>query len=336
MRAVFRYSLAVWLLVITSAMGNPHRILVPALYRLTLSRQVAERVESYRQELPEQLAAEIEAAMVKYRAELAGRIRLSLTEAFGDEAPERFSAFIAKFSQAEHEDDRNYLEALVAALELPAQVLTPTTFGELQLLYGATVLEGEIESAGRFLGDIESWVVLKGEVEDMPPLQAWLEREVVPEREMEAPTRPHNRLRAAEAKTQPKVLVGEGADDTLDKFGAARSTRRAKALADAQAGMQQVASERAAAEEEAAAKKMAQAQAEAESIRRRAEQLAAVEHEAIEQRRNSWSGRLKAVLTTAISVTSGAFLGNVGSRAGEAAADAVFNTDRRHHHGGHP
>jgi hypothetical protein len=93
--------------------------------------------------------------------------------------------------------------------------------------------------------------------------------------------------------------------------------------------------ERRAAEDEAAARKLAAAQAEADAVRKQAEKLAAAESEAIEQRRNSWSGRLKSVLTTAIGATSGAFLGNVGSRAGEAAAEALFNSDGHHRRGGH-
>ena len=62
--------------------------------------------------------------------------------------------------------------------------------------------------------------------------------------------------------------------------------------------------------------------------------VSAAQSEAIEQRKNSWSGRLKSVLTATIGATSGAFLGNVGSRAGEAAANAIFS-EEGHHGRGH-
>jgi capsule polysaccharide export protein KpsE/RkpR len=110
----------------------------------------------------------------------------------------------------------------------------------------------------------------------------------------------------------------------LASFSASRSERRAKALEEAQAGMQQVAAERQAAEQEYAAAKTAAAQAEADAMRKHADKLAAAEQEALEQRKNSWSGRLKQIVSTTIGAAGGAFFGGVGSRAGEAAANAVF------------
>lgn len=122
--------------------------------------------------------------------------------------------------------------------------------------------------------------------------------------------RRRNPLRDAEAPPAayrpPSV---EGPAGGLDSFGAARTARREKALEVAKVGMSQVAEERRAAEEEEASRKTAAAQAEAE---------------ALEQRKNSFAGRVKQVLTATISAAGGAFFGGIGSRAGEAAAEAVF------------
>ena len=143
-----------------------------------------------------------------------------------------------------------------------------------------------------------------------------------------------NPLREAEAASEDfSGDGGEGSAGILESFGEGRKARRIKALEEAKAGMRQVAEERRAAEDEEAGKKMVAAQAEAEAVRKQAEKLAATQAQAIGQRRNSWSSRLKSVLTTTIGATSGVFLGEVGGRAGRAAADAVFNTDIDHPHG---
>jgi hypothetical protein len=110
----------------------------------------------------------------------------------------------------------------------------------------------------------------------------------------------------------------------LDSFAQARQDRRQRALEEAQAGMQQVASERDAAEREYAARKTASAQAEAEAIKRQADKLASTETEALEQRKNSWGNKLKGILSATIGAATGAFTGGIGTEAGTRLADAIF------------
>lgn len=121
------------------------------------------------------------------------------------------------------------------------------------------------------------------------------------------------------------VQAGEEALSPLDTYGSMRDKKRDKMLKEAQAGMQQIASERKAAEEEYAARKMAAAQKEAEATKRHAESLAAVEQQALEQRQRSWGNRLKRIVGATISATGSAFLGDIGARAGTEAANALFN-----------
>jgi FtsZ-binding cell division protein ZapB len=106
-----------------------------------------------------------------------------------------------------------------------------------------------------------------------------------------------------------------------------RKKRSERRLEEAQAGMEQVASERQAAEEEYAAKKTAAAQAEAEAMKRHADKLAATEKDALEQRKNSWVNRLKSIVGATVSAATGAFTGGIGTRAGQEAANAIFRPE---------
>ena len=45
----------------------------------------------------------------------------------------------------------------------------------------------------------------------------------------------------------------------------------------------------------------------------------------LEQQQNSWGNKLKTVVGTTISAAGGAFLGGIGTQAGQKAADALFN-----------
>ncbi|MBO4448059.1 MAG: hypothetical protein J5807_01065, partial [Kiritimatiellae bacterium] len=76
--------------------------------------------------------------------------------------------------------------------------------------------------------------------------------------------------------------------------------------------------------EEYNAKKQAAAAAEAAAMQAQAQKLAAAEQEAVEQDQNSWKTRVKGIVSSAAGAAGSAFLGGVGSRVGEAAAQAVF------------
>ena len=88
--------------------------------------------------------------------------------------------------------------------------------------------------------------------------------------------------------------------------------------------MAQVSEERRIADEEYNAKKQAAAAAEAAAMQAQAQKLAAAEQEAVVQDQNSWKTRIKGIVSSAAGAAGSAFLGGVGSRVGEAAAQAVF------------
>ena len=312
--------------------------LLKARFRLDVSEQVGLQAEKLAAPCGEADAAEVAAAADAWKAREIGAIRAALEARFGEKAREAFGTFADTYAKAEAAGDTAFLRNLAG--EVGGWDETPADYAALREGAVQSMLRDEIAAAGRFLADVQTWVALKAEAKDVPPLAAWLARGAAPagagEVASDKPARPakRNRLRDSEAQAESFEAEPEEDSGALEGFGAARQARREKALEAARAGMQQIAEERRAAEEELAAKKTAAAQAEADAVRKQAEKLAAAQSEAIEQRKNSWSGRLKSILTATIGATSGAFLGNVGGRAGEAAANAIFN-EEDHHGRGH-
>lgn len=316
----------------------PQALLLKAMFRLDVAQQVANQAAKIAEPCEADVAAEIVAAAKTYQGREAGAIRDALESAFGERARPAFGDFVDAYAKASEAGNEAFLATLTEAVggwgDAP-----PADYAALRQGMVQRVLREEIAAAGRFLADVQTWLDLKGRAEDVPPLAAWVDRAGEPAattRQVVKRRKPAKRNPLRDAEAPAETFEGEpgGGEGSLEGFGAARKERREKALQDAQAGMQQVAEERRAAEEELAAKKTAAAQAEADAVRKQAEKLAAAESEAIEQRKNSWSGRLKSVLTATIGATSGAFLGNVGGRAGEAAANAIFN-EEGHHGRGH-
>ncbi len=317
---------------------KPQALLLKAMFRLDVAGLVANQAAKIAEPCHPDVAAEIVAAAKTYQGREAGAIRGALEAAFGERARGAFGDFVDAYAKASETGNAAFLATLAEAVggwgDAP-----PADYAALRQGMVQRVLREEIAAAGRFLGDVQTWVDLKSGADDVPPLAAWIDRAApVGGATRQVVKRPKpakgNPLRDSEARAEDFEGESGGGGGALAGFGAARKERREKALQDAQAGMQQVAEERRAAEEELAAKKTAAAQAEADAVRKQAEKLAAAQSEAIEQRKNSWSGRLKSVLAATIGATSGAFLGNVGGRAGEAAANAIFN-EEDHHGRGH-
>ena len=216
----------------------------------------------------------------------------------------------------------------------------PAGYAALRAEVAKDGIGGEISEAGKFLGNVQSWLRLR-ENGDVPPLQAWLARDDVADEkskveksnvESAKPKKKKKRksgnpLRDAEADPG-EFIEQEGEVSALDSFNAARDARRQKALQDAESGMAQVAEERRAADEEYNAKKQARAEAEAAALQAQAQKLAAADQEAVQQDLNSWKSRLKGIASSAISATGGAVLGTVGTRIGQEAANAVFNNKK--------
>ena len=289
-------------LVLGADTADRCRELMSALLRFELAGQVVVNARK--------LSAEpaVTAAADAYRGRVMARIRAGLTDLCGDAgaAQREFGAFV---------------DAVKAS---------PKDYASLRAELAKGELAPDVAAAGRFLGDVEAWLRLKAKGETVP-LDVWLARDENPVAENpsaaakpKAAKRKANPLRDSEADAGTFVEARDDGNSALRSFGAAHKARCAKALKDAEVGMQQVAAARKLADEEANAKKLAAAQAESAAQQAQAARLAAAEKEAVIQDQNSWKTRLKGVLTTAIGAAAGAFTGPIGARAGEAAAQAVF------------
>lgn len=334
--------------IAAAAGGGDTELLVRSYFLFRMASQVTGQAVELGKPAGGEAAAQVAAAAEEWGRARNDEIRAALEQRFGGNARATFGGFVSDYTAAETASDAKYLAGLARAA---GWAPPPGDYAALREQMVQGPIAGDIASAGRFLGEIQTWLDVRSKAADAPPLRLWLDRgqsatsaapapPAPPGPQAVAPAgqddgearvvvpkgtfRPVNPLRDAEAPAgEYRAPEGEAAG-TLDAFGAARGERRKKALDEAQAGMQQVAEERRAAEEEYAAKKTAAAQAEAEAVKKHAERLAAAEAEALEQRKNSWVGRLKQIASSAIGATSGAFLGGIGSRAGEAAAESVF------------
>ncbi len=319
------FAFAVLAAASTAAPAAGDAILLRSLFRFRIATQVAAQAGELGTKAGAAAAAQVTAAAEAWGRDANETIREDLEAELGAGARGVFSDFVAAFSSAERTADAAYLAALSGRLGWPHP---PADYDALRGQVVQVALRDEVAEAGRFLGEVQTWLDVRARTPGTPPLREWLDRgetAAPPSAAAPAPpARPVDPLRQAEAPAGEFRAPELEAGSSLDAFGATRNERRTKAVEEAQAGMQLVADERRAAEDERAARKLSAAQAEVEAVKKHAEKLAAAETEALEQRKNSWSGRIKQVLTATISAAGGAFLGNVGSRAGEAAAEAVF------------
>jgi hypothetical protein len=176
-------------------------------------------------------------------------------------------------------------------------------------------------SGARLLSEMQTWMEVRARDPSAPSLDAWIERGSPSS--PPSPT-PANPLAVAEARAPAWDGATSAPAGALEAFAQRRRERRALALEQAQAGMQQMAAEREAFEQEAAARALAQAQADAEAMKAQAQRIAGAEEEAMKQRENSWGNRLKRIAGGTVSATIGAFTGGVGAEAGRRAAAEIF------------
>ena len=298
-------------------------VLLNAYTRFVLAREVQAQALNLAKPLPESDAKQIAEQANSWMASETVDLRTGLDACFGEAARDRFSTFVAEYTTAERTNDLHYLGRLAGDAKLGS---TPLEFSEMRRLVLDKWLSAPFEKGGRLLGEMQTWAEVRAKNPQTPPLSAWLARGNTPVVTVPAaPSKPVNPLAAAEAEvpewTPP---VDSSPANPMDAFAQSRSEKRDRALQDAQAGMQQMAMERQAAEQEYAAKKMAAAQADAEAMRAQAQKLASVEKEAIDQRANSWSGRLKNIVSATVGAATGAFTGGIGAEAGRQAANALF------------
>lgn len=305
------------------------QLLLCSLFRCQIAEQTARQAAQIAAQSGAMAAAEVAAAADRWRHRVLDSIRRELEAAIGESARQSFSEFVSAYTTAESAQDTAFLAGLARTLQwAPA----PADYEAFRAELIARHLAKDLASAAQFLGELQTWIDLQRRSRDVPPLTLWLERTsvansgvaVASTRPPQRTFKPSNPLRDAEVPTGEFVGIEEPAASGLEALRGSRAARREKAREVAEAGMQQVAEERRSEEEGLAAKKTTAAQAEAEALKRHAEKLAAAEQEAIEQRKHSWAGRLKQIISTTMGAAGGAFFGSVGNRAGEAAAEAVF------------
>jgi hypothetical protein len=302
-------------------------VLLEAYTQFVLASEVQSQALQMAKPLPEAEAKQIAEQASDWMTSQSEQLRAGLDQQFGDQARVQFSDFVAEYTTAEQNQDPLFLSQLAASLQL---VPTPTDYAALRRAVMDQQLSIPFREASRLLGEMQTWAEIRALSPKTPPLSAWLTREKktvapTPAAPLAAPAKPVNPLMAAEASAPEWTAPATPpAANPMDAFAQSRQAERAQALSDAQAGMQQMAMERQSAETEYAAKKMAAAQADADAMRAQALKLAAVEQEAIDQRANSWSGRLKKIVSATVGAATGAFTGGIGAEAGRQAAEALF------------
>ena len=296
--------------------GGDATVLLSAYYRYVLAQQVPPQTQTLIAHAPADCQQPIQAALQEWVTGSQKRIRDDLQRQFGAQARDHFEKFVTDYANAESHGDAAFLAKLAADVGLKPP---PANYGDLRRVTFLSRLKPEVEGVSRLLSEIQTWLDLKRRRTDVPSLPIWLHRS-----ERGTPPAAPPTLATAEAASEAVDAPDSGASSTLDSFTAMRKARREKAQQQAQAGMQQVAAERAAAEQEYGAKKLAAAQAEADNIKRQAEKLAQGEKDALDQEANSWEQQLKGLVGATISAGVGAFTGTLGAQAAIKAANHVF------------
>ena len=317
--------LAGWTTAIAAPPATDAGLLLAAYTRFVLAREVQTQALQLAKPIPESEARQIADQAAAWMTAETGQMRSQLEARFGEASRDRFAEFVAAYTAAEGTNDLHYLGRLAGEAKLGA---TPLEFSALRRLVIDQWLAEPFAAGSQLLGEMQTWADLRARNPPTPPLAAWLARaEPVAAAAPPPAAKPGNPLAAAEAGVPEFIAPPAGPPaNPMDAFAQSRTEKRDRALQDAQAGMQQMAMERQAAEQEYAAKNMADAQADAEAMRAQAQKLAAVEQEAIDQRANSWMGRLKNIVSATVGAATGAFTGGIGAEAGRQAADALFQT----------
>jgi hypothetical protein len=326
-----------WLLPVIATLGcwgatpSPNAtVLLRSYYRYLVTQQVGEQVQTLTAQLPKHDMAEVQAAMAAWTGQRMEVVRQELLAQFGEEGRLKFEKFFTAYSAAESKNDPQFLHAIGDALG--ANQPYPADFAALRQLGVTAWLQPDIQASSRFLTDVQMWLQLKDRTPNMPPLAAWLARDLPapkPVAKVRAAPRPPPTIAQQLAGAEAPLPEFKPEDETtianpLDSFIAQRKERRDRIAKEAQEAMASVAAERQQAEQELAAKKQAEAQADAEAVKNHAQRLAQAENDAMEQEKNSWTTKLKGLVGATISAAGGAFFGGIGAQAGQMAANLIF------------
>jgi hypothetical protein len=293
------------------------RCLTTAYFKIALTDELSGQAARLTAGAADDCKLEVDEVVAKWKGAQLEGVRLSLTNTFGHAAREQLEAFVTQFTEAESKSDAAFLAGMARR---PGLSPAPANYAELRKAIAEGWIKGEVESASRLLSEIQVWLALKGRDPSTPPLYAWIHSSRA------APLRPSLALAepAAPAFVEPDTAEGSS---PLDSFAASRKDRLDKKHELARAGIQQINTEREAWEQEYGAKKLAAAQVDAENVKRQADALVETEKQALEQRKNSWSMKIKTVLGSTVSAFTEAVVGTVGKRAADKAANAIFDTN---------
>ncbi len=302
-------------------------VLLRAYTRYVLAQEINNQILQMAKPLPKEAAEQVQNQANVWIDSETTRLREDLSDRFGDNAKNIFAEFVAEYTTAESKKDLQYLGRLADAAGLKTK---PKTFPELRRHVMEGWLAEPFARGSKLLGGIQAWTERLETTSSPLTLSVWLARSQAADPAgpsvASKPKPPVNPLAAAEAPAPEFTPMPEGGTvNPMEAFAQSRQSKRERAMQEAQAGMQQLAMERQAAEQEYAARKTAEAQADADAMRAQAQKLAAVEQEAVDQRANSWMGRLKGIVSATIGAATGAFTGGIGTEAGRRAADALFH-----------
>lgn len=303
--------------------GKDLAVMVKSQLKLSLCEQAADNAKGMAAKAAAKAdGSEVEKAVDVWWEQSVLAIRSDLEKQFGEEARGKFDKYMVDQAAAEKKGDKEFLALAAQSLAIEP---VPADFVALRKQALEMALKDDMQAASKWLGDIETWLDLRKQGKEVPPLGIWLTRAIKSSAMTKTPpAKKVDPLQSAEVEVEEFKPEKDGGDSPLDNFSAQRNQRREKAMKEAQAGMAQVAAERQAAETEYAAKKAAEATAEADAMKSNADKIAAAEKEALEQRQNSWGARLKTIVGSLVSATTGAFTGGLGAKAGEEAVNAVF------------
>jgi len=289
-----------------------------------MASQVAEYARSLSKDSSTKDAQEVDTFMSDWLDCRRSEMKKVLAERLGETARSRFKTFVNDYTVAESQDNLPFLQGFCVALDL-AQPF-PRDYEALRTLLAETELHKEMTEGAWVLGEIQTWLDLKGRIRTTPTLATWMNRGAPQKTASPSqPPRKRNPLAAAEPDLPEFSADTAGeVENPMDAFTQLRDTKHEQRISEAQEGMQQVAAERKAVEEELGSRELAKAKEEAANLKRHAEQLASAEKEALKQRENSWGTRLKKMAGSVVKSTGGAFLGTIGEKAGTEAADSIF------------
>lgn len=287
---------------------SPAGALVANYLRYLLLNHVGSQGAQIVAQAPAGAQADLRSRLDGWRTSFQETIRADLEKNLGPDARPRFEAFVTAFTQAEQSKDLAYLEQLGGEVGWPGPVADGfeafRRWGIQQWV--AADMQAGVDFLGALSAPVEPAAAVAAPAAPPPP------------------PRPANPLRDAESAAAPADDAAPAGGATLQRFSGMREERRQKVLEEAQAGMQQVASEREAWEQEYASKVEAAAEAEAEAKKRQAERLAATDEEALEQRKNSFKAKAVKVLAGVAEATVSGFTGAIGGRAADEAVNAIF------------